>query len=215
MPVDCTTNILRMITHSGRTVDVDFDLETYLSVTSKSKETKMGALCSACMATPLRRFAVMHFFVAFCLFFIVAVPVRVAAELPGAVSLPQSIAGMELVQAIEGAEAAAIIDRLHHGTVATRANAIGEYAGGGRSATYYVSLYDNPKQAVQAMEDMAAVMSGGGHGFSHLMKRTAADREFYMALGQGQAHYFFARDAELVWLAVDMDVAEGAVKEVL
>jgi hypothetical protein len=122
MPVDCTTNILRMITHSGRTVDVDFDLETYLSVTSKSKETKMGALCSACMATPLRRFAVMHFFVAFCLFFIVAVPVRVAAELPGAVSLPQSIAGMELVQAIEGAEAAAIIDRLHHGTVATRAN---------------------------------------------------------------------------------------------
>jgi hypothetical protein len=150
-----------------------------------------------------------------CLFFISAAPVRVQANQTARLDLPESIAGMALVQAIEGDEAAAIIDRLHHGNVATQANAIGEYQGGGRSATYYVSLYDDSGQAAQAMEDMAAVMSGGGHGFSHLMKRTAGEREFYMALGQGQAHYFFAREAMLVWLAVDMDVAERAVKEVL
>lgn len=131
------------------------------------------------------------------------------------VGLPPSIAGMELVRTVRGAEAAAIIDRLHRGDVATRSNAIGEYEGGGKSATYYVSLYDDPARAVQAMEDMAGVMSGGGHGFSHLMKRSADGREFYMALGQGQAHYFFVRGAELVWLAVDVDVAEGAVREVL
>lgn len=155
------------------------------------------------------------FILAACLLLITMEPCFAAAEGGAVVRLPQSIAGMELVQAIEGDEAAAIIDRLHHGTVSTRANAIGEYEGGGRSATYYVSLYDDSGQAVQAMEDMAAVMSGGGHGFSHLMKRTADGEEFYMALGQGQAHYFFARGAELVWLAVDMEVAEGAVKEVL
>ncbi|MDO9584819.1 MAG: hypothetical protein Q7J24_17195 [Desulfomicrobium sp.] len=167
------------------------------------------------MSAPLRRIAGKHFFLVACLLFMVTAPVRVAAVPTAAVNLPQAIAGMELVRAIKGDEAAAIIDRLHHGTVATRANAIGEYEGGGRSATYYVSLYDDPRQAVQAMEDMAAVMSAGGHGFSHLMKRTAEGLEFYMALGQGQAHYFFARGEELVWLAVDMEVAEGAVKEIL
>lgn len=175
----------------------------------------MGVICSGQVCPPLRRLAARCFFMMVCLFCIVAAPSGVKAEQSGILRLPQSIAGMALVRDMDGAEAAAIIDRLHHGTVATRANAIGEYEGGGRYATYYVSLYDEPGQAVQAMEDMVAVMSGGGHGFSHLMKRNAPDREFYMALGQGQAHYFFARDAELVWLAVDMEVAEEAVKEVL
>jgi hypothetical protein len=168
----------------------------------------------------IRPLAFMHglaagFILAACVVLITVAPCVAAEDGARTLSLPQSIAGMALVRDIQGAEAAAIIDRLHHGNVATRANAIGEYEGGGRTATYYVSLYDNPAQAVEAMEDMAAVMSGGGHGFSHLMKRTAGEREFYMALGQGQAHYFFAREAELVWLAVDMDVAEKAVQEVL
>jgi len=175
----------------------------------------MGVICSGQMCPPLRRLAMRCFFMVTCLFFIVAAPAGVQADQSGKLSLPESIAGMALVRSIEGGEAAAIIDRLHHGTVATRANAIGEYEGGGKSATYYISWYDEPGQAEQAMEDMAAVMFEGGHGFSHLMKRNAQDREFYMALGQGQAHYFFAKEAELVWLAVDMEVAEEAVKEVL
>jgi hypothetical protein len=175
----------------------------------------MDAISSGHICPPLRRLATGLVIAVACLFVIAAAPARLQASQSAKLGLPETIAGMALIKTIEGDEAAAIIDRLHHGSVATRVNAIGEYQGGGRSATFYVSLYDDPAQALRAMEDMAAVMSGGGHGFSHLMKRTAREREFYMALGQGQAHYFFAREAELVWLAVDMDVAERAVQEVL
>ncbi len=65
------------------------------------------------------------------------------------------------------------------------------------------------------MEDMARVMEEEGHGFSHLMQRVQNGIVFYMALGQGQAHYFFARSVELVWLAVDKEIAEQAIMEVL
>jgi len=133
----------------------------------------------------------------------------------GSIHLPRVIAGMNLENVIEGPKAAQIINRLHRGDVATHENAIANYRSQGHSATYYVSLYDDPGQAKQAMEDMAQVMAEGGHGFAHLMKRTQDEQQFYMALGQGQAHYFFARDVELIWLAVDKGIAEEAIMDVL
>ncbi len=129
--------------------------------------------------------------------------------------IPRSIAGMELVELIDGQRAAAIIDRMHHGDVSTQVNYIAEYKGPPGSATYYVSLYDDPRRVVTDMEEMAEIMAKESHGFSHLMRRVKNDVVFYMALGQGQAHYFFARDLELVWLAVDVDVAELALEDVL
>lgn len=130
-------------------------------------------------------------------------------------ALPSVIAGMEITERISGEEAARIVNRMHRGEVATQANFIGHYQGGDNRATYYISLYASPDQAEAAMEAMAAVMKQEGHGFSHLMKRTERGTDFYMALGQDQAHYFFAKDAELAWLAVDIPVAEAAVKEIL
>lgn len=138
-----------------------------------------------------------------------------AAEEHASAHLPASMAGMELEKLISGEEAARIVNRMHRGEVATRSNFIGHYQGGGRSAVYYVSLYDSPVLAEEAMEAMAAVMKEESHGFSHLMKRTEQGTAFYMALGQGQAHYFFARDVELVWLAVDIPVAEEAIMEII
>ena len=129
--------------------------------------------------------------------------------------IPRSIAGMDLVELIDGERAAVIIDRMHRGDVATQANFIAEYQGPPGAATYYVSLYNDPSQAVDDMQEMAVIMAKEGHGFSHLMRREKNGTAFYMALGQGQAHYFFARDIELVWLAVDMDVAEKALEEIL
>lgn len=138
-----------------------------------------------------------------------------ASEVAAPEFIPRSIAGMTLINLIDGAEAARIIDRMHQGDVATLENFIAAYQGLRGSATYYVSLYDDPTQAVKDMEEMARIMGKEGHGFSHLMRRTREEIPFYMALGQGQAHYFFARDIELIWLAVDMDIAEQALEEVL
>jgi hypothetical protein len=138
-----------------------------------------------------------------------------AAEQLATEHTPSAIAGMELEKLISGEEAARIVNRMHRGEVATQANFIGHYQGGDRSAVYYASLYDSPDQAEEAMEAMAVVMKEEGHGFSHLMKRTENETAFYMALGQGQAHYFFARHIELVWFAVDIPVAEEAIMEII
>jgi len=138
-----------------------------------------------------------------------------ASEQPADHALPTVIAGMEITERIRGEEAARIVNRMHRGKVATQSNFIGQYQGKGNMATYYVSLYESPDQARTAMEAMAVVMKQEGHGFSHLMKRTEQGTHFYMALGQDQAHYFFARENELSWLAVDIPVAEAAVMEIL
>jgi hypothetical protein len=129
--------------------------------------------------------------------------------------LPANISGMEQKKVISGEEAATIINRMHRGDVATHADYIAEYRGAAGSATYYLSLYENPEQAAKAMKDMARVMEEEGHGFSHLMQRVHNGQVFYMGLALGQAHYFFARGVELVWLAVDVAIAEQAVMEVL
>ncbi|WP_045218185.1 hypothetical protein [Desulfonatronum thioautotrophicum] len=135
------------------------------------------------------------------------------AETP--VFIPPNIAGMALINLIDGDEAATIIDRMHRGNVATQANFIAMYQGLDASATYYVSLYDDPQQALLDKVEMAEIMAREDHGFSHLMRRTKNDMVFYMALGQGQAHYFFARNNELIWLAVDIGMAEKALEDVL
>ena len=129
--------------------------------------------------------------------------------------LPAYIYGMEQKKVISGKEASRIINRMHRGDVATNFDYIAEYRSEAGSATYYLSIYTHPEQAVKAMEDMARIMQEEEHGFSHLMQRFLNGNVFYMALGQGQAHYFFARDVELVWLEVDMEIAEQAIMEVL
>jgi hypothetical protein len=148
------------------------------------------------------------------LFFGLILPGQSLAK-QSSVHLPRTIAGMSLESVTDGAKAAQIINRMHRTEVATRTNVIGQYSGRGWSATYYVSVYEDPGQARQAMEDMARVIAEGGHGFVHLRQRMQGEKLFYMTLGQGQAHYFFARDVELIWLAVDKGIAEEAISDLL
>ena len=133
----------------------------------------------------------------------------------GDVHLPESILNMQKLKTFSGEKASGTVDRMHRGRVATGRDFIAKYKGSGYSATYYLSLYADPDKAREAMESMARVMEETEHEFTHLMPRTVKGKKVFMALGHGQAHYFFARDNELVWLAVDTEVAEAALEEVL
>jgi len=149
------------------------------------------------------------------LFLICLVLFLPAGSSAGDVRLPESIMHMEKKRTFSGEKASRTVDRMHRGQVATGRDFIAEYMGSGHSATYYLSLYADPDKAHEAMESMARVMEETGHEFTHLMPRTVKGKKVFMALGHGQAHYFFARDNELVWLAVDTEVAEAALEEVL
>ncbi len=128
--------------------------------------------------------------------------------------LPESILGMEKTGVLKGEKASEQVDRMHHGQVTTGSDYIAEYSDDEHSATYYVSLYDEPEDAIKVMQDMAKKMEKTSHEFSHFMLRKVNEHTVYMALGNEQAHYFFAHGKELVWLAVDIAVAEDALEEV-
>ncbi len=131
------------------------------------------------------------------------------------VNLPESILHMQKDEVISGQEAADVIDKMHRGQVASQENYIAHYHGQGDSATYYVSLYESQEQAISEKEKMAEMMREAEHEFSHFMPISVQGKDVYMALDQEQAHYFFARNQELIWLAVDVPVAEDALEDIL
>lgn len=126
--------------------------------------------------------------------------------------LPDRILHLERTEVISGDAAAEIINHLHQKEVTPAVNYVGRYRGEGYSATYYLSLYDSSDEARAELDAMVASMEMGGHVFDHIRKRNVKGHDVWMALGMGQAHYFFAENNRLVWLAIDVPVAEDAIE---
>jgi hypothetical protein len=126
--------------------------------------------------------------------------------------VPSHILQLERTELISGERAAEIINHLHSQNVTPSENYVGRFEGDGHTATYYLSLYENAPEAAAELDVMVESMERGGHIFDHVRKRNVNDHDVWMALGMGQAHYFFARDNQLIWLAVDVPIAEDAVK---
>jgi hypothetical protein len=40
-------------------------------------------------------------------------------------------------------------------------------------------------------------------------------RQVYLTVGMGQAHYFFQRGTKVIWLAVDPQLAREAIRDAL
>jgi hypothetical protein len=129
--------------------------------------------------------------------------------------LPDAILSMSLTETLTGTEAAEIIDHLHQGTVAPDRNYVGRYRGDGNSATYYLSVYGTVDEAQSELDAMVAGLERGGHVFDHVRVRSVNGKDVWMALGMGQAHYFYAEGDRLIWLAVDVVVAEDAIQSLL
>jgi hypothetical protein len=129
--------------------------------------------------------------------------------------LPDAILSMALTETLTGAEAAEIIDHLHQDSVAPERNYVGRYRGDENSATYYLSVYGTADEAQSELVAMVAGLERGGHVFDHVRMRSVNGKDVWMALGMGQAHYFYAEGNRLIWLAVDIVVAEEAIQSLL
>jgi hypothetical protein len=125
--------------------------------------------------------------------------------------LPERILDLKLSEKIKGDAATEIIDHLHMKSVAPSDNYIGRYRDNGHTATYYLSLYNDPAEAEAELHAMVSSMELGGHVFDHIRQRSVNNREIYMALGMGQAHYFYSEGNELIWLAIDIPIAETVI----
>jgi len=129
--------------------------------------------------------------------------------------LPSEILHLEMTESLSGEQAAEIIDHLHQKEVTPAQNYVGRYEGDGHTATYYLSLYDTSSEADEELNAMVESMERGGHVFDHVRKLTIKERDVWMALGMGQAHYFYAEGNQLIWLAIDVPLAEEAIESLL
>jgi len=129
--------------------------------------------------------------------------------------LPNAILNLEKVETLSGNEAANVIDHLHQNEVTPAQNYVGRYADEQYTATYYLSLYDSSDEAQEELRAMVESMERGGHVFDHVRKINIKDKDVWMALGMGQAHYFYAEGNQLIWLAIDVPLAEEAIESLL
>ena len=130
------------------------------------------------------------------------------------IPLPQSIGSMRLEKVQSGEEARREIDRLHGKQISFLRGYIGTYVAENGSGQLWISEHSSEREATEVIEKMAHGMKQGKQQqFWHVRKMMIEQRPVYLALGMGQAHYFFQNGAKVIWLAVDPSLAKEAIRD--
>ncbi len=133
---------------------------------------------------------------------------------PEAVDLPESIAGLPRTDEAYGAQAVVNITQLHSKDFPLTSGAIGIY-GASRQAILWVTGAASRRSAsdlVIAMRDKIAL---GNSPYTPKGERLEGKRTIYELDGLGQTNFYFQSAKLVIWLAVDPDLAEGALEECL
>jgi len=131
------------------------------------------------------------------------------------IPLPQYIGSMRLEKVQSGEEARREIDRLHGKQISLLRGYIGTYVAENGRGQLWVSEHSSDREATEAIENMAHGMKQGKEQFWHFRKMVIEQRPVYLAVGMGQAHYFFRNGAKVIWLAVDPSLAKEAIRDVV
>lgn len=130
------------------------------------------------------------------------------------IPLPQSIGSMRLVRVQSGQEARRKIDRLHGKQISLLRGYIGTYEAKNGAGVLWISEHTSEKDATGAIEKMAqGLQQGRQQEFRHFRRMKLEQRPVYLAVGMGQAHYFFQNRAKVIWLAVDPFLAKEAIRD--
>ena len=113
---------------------------------------------------------------------------------------PEKIGEKERLRVITGKQAAGVVNRMHGQSVATEANVIAEYGGGGKKDILYISRYADPKAAQKAFDLMIEKMAAADKSpFYHLMPIEKYQKKAYMTLGMGAVHFIYQSGSFLLW----------------
>jgi hypothetical protein len=126
-------------------------------------------------------------------------------------TIPQTLGVLALERAVTGDDARAIVDRMHGRAVTPSRSTVGFYGGPEGEATLYISRYAHADSAVVALEQMAQRIERPGTPFDQLRILPSARFRTFMCLGMGQAHFFFACRESLIWLSVDIPLAQATL----
>jgi hypothetical protein len=129
--------------------------------------------------------------------------------------LPKSILQLRLTEEIRGKQAQEMVDAMHKKSVTPDENVIGTYFSIDGGAKLYISLYDSRTIAEEQFEKMIDLIRKGGGTFTHFRELQVQNERVYLCLGLGQAHYFFLHEKELYWWAVDLQIAQASMQELI
>ena len=129
--------------------------------------------------------------------------------------LPQSILQLRLKEEIRGKQAQEIVDAMHKKSLTPDENVIGTYFSTDGSAKLYVSLYDSRTIAEEQFKKMIDLIRLEKGPFSHFRELHVQNEKVYIFLGLGQAHYFFLHEKGLYWWAVDLQIAQASMQELV
>jgi hypothetical protein len=131
------------------------------------------------------------------------------------IELPKSILQLRLTEEIRGKQAQEIVNAMHKKSITPDENVIGTYFSTDGSAKLYVSLYDSRTIANEQFEKMIDFMRLEKGAFSHFLELQVQNKKVYLCLGLGQAHYFFFHEKGIYWWAVDLQVAQASMQELI
>jgi hypothetical protein len=129
--------------------------------------------------------------------------------------LPKSVLQLRLTEEIRGKQAHVIVDAIHKKWVTPDENVIGTYFSTDGGAKLYVSLYNSRNIAKEQFEIMLDSIRKGESDFSHFQKLQIHNEKVYLCLGPGQVHYFFLHEKNIYWWAVDLQIAQASMQELV
>ena len=134
---------------------------------------------------------------------------RLGAEL----TVPNSIAGLQITNNMTGAQAIAELENLHSKQFPIVSGAIGVY--GNREITLWVAGAPSETIALEMTNSMREKIAKGNTPFTPLEQFNQGNRTIFVLEGMGQKHYYFQSKNLVIWLAVDPTLANQALQQTL
>jgi len=130
--------------------------------------------------------------------------------------LPQKLADMKLTQSIQGADAISQISKLHRLNMELVDGIVAQYKNSRAKATLWIGMADTPKQAERLINRMTeSIQQGNNKTFGHFQQLNVKDITVYSVLGMGQIHYYYRRGKRTVWIALNPDIDQRALNEII
>ena len=145
---------------------------------------------------------------------VAVVAVQRALSHPGDAPLPGTLVGLTLEQAQYGAEAVAEVTRLHAQSFPLTSGAMGMYGRDGE-ATLWVAGTVAEFVAAEMLRAMGESIAQSETPFTPLGEGQRDGRSVHELTGMGQQHFYFQAGKQIIWLAVEDDLAELAIQEAL
>ncbi len=118
------------------------------------------------------------------------------------------VAGLKLASLVEGDSAKQQIVQLHQVEIPLKEAYVASYKGDkNQEVTIWVSVSDNDAGANDLLNQMDSKMDSS-KTFTEHQEAPIGGITYHFVRGMGQAHYFYQRGNDVIWIAIKADSAE-------